>query len=51
MIHCSCDRKGCEGICREKNLNRERVAVDKHGKSMLKRCPAAYTVDENGKEN
>ena len=50
-IECSCDRKGCNGICREKNLNRKRVAVDKKGNSMLKRCPAAYKVDENDKEN
>ena len=47
---CACDRKGCKGICREKNLNRKRVAVDKNGNSMLKRCPSAYNVDEAGKE-
>lgn len=47
---CACHRGGCDGICREKNLNRERVAVDKHGKSMLKRCPAAYEINEDGKE-
>ena len=45
-IECACHGGGCEGICREKNLNIKRVAVDKHGKAMLKRCPAAYTVDD-----
>lgn len=48
MIQCSCDRKGCKGICREKNLHRKRVAVDKHGEPILKRCPAAY--NENDRE-
>ena len=49
-IECACHRGSCVGICREKNLNRKRVAVDKKGNSMLKRRPAAYTVDENDKE-
>ena len=45
-IECACHRGSCVGVCREKNLNRKRVAVDKHGKSMLERCPAAYSVDD-----
>ena len=49
-IECACHREGCNGICRERNLNRKRVAVDKKGNSILKRCPSAYTVDETGKE-
>ena len=47
---CACHRGGCEGICREKNLNRKRVAVDKKGNTMLKRCPSAYDVTVDGKE-
>jgi len=41
-IYCSCNGKPCDGICREKHLQRKRT--------FLERCPAAYDVDENGKE-
>ena len=50
MINCSCSGRKCDGVCREKNLNRKRVMVDKHGIPLLKKCPAAYDVDSNGDE-
>jgi len=41
-IFCACNRKKCVGVCREKHLHRKR--------KFLERCPAAYDIDENGKE-
>jgi len=41
-IYCACNGKKCSGVCRKKHLYRPR----KH----FKRCPAAYDVNENGKE-
>lgn len=50
MINCGCNGKKCDGVCKEKNLDRPRSLVDKQGVRYLKRCPAAFEVDANGNE-
>jgi len=40
-VFCSCNGRKCDGVCREKHLYRRRD---------IDRCPAAYDVDEFGRE-
>jgi len=40
MIHCSCNNRPCDGICKNENLHKKDGSL----------CVGAYVVDESGKE-
>jgi len=50
-VFCSCNGKECDGICRETHLYKKGKRQEaKQRQEAERRCGAAYSVDESGKE-